>query len=296
MPCAVFADPSSTCCFTANTNHPCQSGTVFFGTASADPATSASALVLTFTLTAGILINVDAFPVQQVSGWSFESDGASKRLRVTRGVGASGLPWVSFSVNVLTVLAVFSAVESVTDSPSFGMQAIALSSTSAPPAACFGPGTLVLCADGVRRDIADLHDTVHVMAVDPRTGGPPTAVAVQVYRLADLTAPSAVAQVAPCVWVTKDHTVSLVGLPRPEDVACPDVCVHGMFSGCSWIAGTLPHFTPEMVLGVFHLVPEDPEHTNFAVVVGQDETCVAELYRSSARTLTTCNMFVKCKK
>jgi hypothetical protein len=50
-----------------------------------------------------------------------------------------------------------------------------------------------------------------------------------------------------------------------------------------------------MVMGVFHLVPEDPEHTNFAVVVGQDDTCVAELYRSSAHTLATCNMFVKCK-
>jgi hypothetical protein len=144
MPCAVFADPPSTCYFTSNTSHPCQSGTVFFGTASADPAASASTLVLTFTLTVGFLINVDAFPVQQVNGWSFESDGVSKRLRVTRGVGASGLPWVSSSVNELTVLAVFSAIELVTDSPSFGMQAVALSSTSAPPAACFGPGTLVL--------------------------------------------------------------------------------------------------------------------------------------------------------
>ncbi len=277
--------------FATNALQNCRSATLYFGTTGTTE--SPVSIDLYVNQTAGATLAFESFPVTAIDSYTFTQSSA--KLTITRGPGATGLAWVSLAFTANIVFAV-TTVASIAD-PSFGMQAIAVSTTSTPPAACFGEGTLVLCEDGQRRDIAHMRGgTARVMAFAPDAiNGPPVPIQVDIYRHTSATQQHRVYEAAPGVWVTKDHAVHMQGRPRPESARAPDVAlVHDKFEGCSWIAGDLPGCQGLHTMnGVYHLVPTDTTFLNHAVVVGTDDTCAAELYRSPVDVLVTMCGFVK---
>ena len=173
-----------------------------------------------------------------------------------------------------------------------GMQVVAFSTSMDPPPACFGAQTLLLCEDGVRRRCSDLGATAVVMAMDPVDGATLCPVPVAVYQGANTKAVTC--PVAEGVWLTGEHVVSIMHRPNPDPMPARTVSVGGPFAGCTWFTRQLPEYATctHVEFALYHLCPLDFErYRDYAVVVGVDNTIVAELYRSPASRLVASHHF-----
>jgi hypothetical protein len=173
-----------------------------------------------------------------------------------------------------------------------GMQVVAFSTSMDPPPACFGAQTLLLCEDGVRRRCSDLGATAVVMAMDPVDGATLCPVPVAVYQGANTKAVTC--PVAEGVWLTGEHVVSIMHRPNADPMPARTVSVGGPFAGCTWFTRQLPEYATctHIEFALYHLGPLDFErYRDYAVVVGVDNTIVAELYRSPASRLVASHHF-----
>jgi hypothetical protein len=171
-----------------------------------------------------------------------------------------------------------------------GVQGIVMSDTPTPPPACFGPDTLVLCGDGVRRRISDLpqQEDVHVVAVHP-DGDTVQVVPVQVVTSKHLNTTEKVCQLAPGMWVTGAHTFAVERDVQPTSTPA---AIHfgSRFKDCARLAQAMPRFHTDrgsIPLNLYHLRPvRFDAHKNFGVIVGQEDApvCVAEFYRTPTGT------------
>ena len=208
--------------------------------------------------------------------------------------------WIQLEFSALTTVDFY---DFLVGRPSFAFQGITVSDHVDPPPACFGVGTLVLCADGTRLDVATMHGTVQLLALpdgkDCDTSDLAAAlepIDVHVYFRDTVTHPEQVAAVAPSVFVSKEHTVCLVGRPAPASLRSTTSwrCMKGPYEGCAWMAKTLPDWSPKWTLsGLYHFVPVDPAHRQYGLIVGEDMSCAAEMFRSDASILTKRLHFVK---
>lgn len=245
-----------------------QSFTVFIGFITAVPESDDSNVI---TLPNYLLTNTVS-SVAVSAEWTISCDAYYAPITITRmgNVTSTGPLWLSFVMSTPTVLS--SVQTSGPAGQTFGLQGIAATTSTTPPGACFGAGTFVLCADGTLRDIATLTSPTSVMAIPPADDDHghdhchTIDVDVDVYFLDTTTRPAMVAQVAPGVFVTKDHSVCIPGRFYDDDDhhRKSHMKFKHQFDNCAWIAGTLPEFddiVKPSCTGLFHLVPTNPLHT-----------------------------------
>lgn len=281
---------------------------VYFGTTS-EPSGPGESHLFFFTGSEGVLdmfCSDDATincPSTGPTEWTVSSRSGVAYLTIVRtgtDTVSTGLLWIVVELSAPNYIDIYQQDAGV-PGKTFGMQGVGISYTADPPPACFGKGTLVLCGDGTKRDVSDLRGRVTLLALPPLDALDdlldlpvlPVKVEVQVY--CRKKSPEQVFEVAPSVFVTKDHTVCLKGRPVPPHLAklTDWHCMGGRFKGCSWIAKALPEFAPVWTTsGVYHFVPTDPIHRQYGLLVGSDCddtcacTCVAEMFRSSPAMLT----------
>ena len=228
--------------------------------------------------------------------WHLSTGIGSNAITIDRAPGPVDPFWFTFQFSNPDYLDVYQYNLDGTPSATFGMQGVAVSSAFLPPPACFGAGTLVLCGDGTRKNVADLPPRVQVLAlpndIDWAEDGTPlplVPIDVDVYFRSTVVHPEQVATIAPSVHVSKEHTVCMMGRPSPATLKHTTSwhCMGGPFKDCAWMAKTLPGFDPQWTLtGLYHFVPVDRAHREYGLVVGEDNTCVAEMFRSDVSVLT----------
>ena len=227
-------------------------------------------------------------------GWVLAKNTGTGALVVScSNTSINPLCWVSFATSAPTYMRIYTTSTTAPEAIPVGIQAMALSRTPSAPSACFGPFTLVVRANGSRLPIHSFVGPVDVRAVDADTKQA-RVITVRAYFRETVVYPVYFAQVAPHVWVTKDHTVRIPGVVRKGDTRRPDPEV--VLDDCTWIAQDMVDgrlFEP-CFQGVYHLVPTDPRHRGCLVEVGAAEGVLAEVYRSDARVLEALNGFQEC--
>lgn len=286
-----------------------QSGILFFGATDAAvfPTTSTFLfLVAFFDSSSQSQLPMNYFTPLYQGSWFFapSSVGAGQALGVSVGVlDTPRIAWVQFTASAPVYLTVSTVRMEASTTNLWGLQGVALSSTSTPPDACFGQGTLVLCSSNRDRDddgdggvttelkrIEDLSGIVQVVAIGP-DGVSREVVPAYILKKVSVCKAVSVCTVAPGVVVTGDHSVALPGLhARPAWETVPEVEFGGPYQGKTWMAHTLPGWSPQPRLEpVYHVVPVDsPMHRLFGIVVGQEAKgegeelpVLAEFFRSS---------------
>lgn len=205
--------------------------------------------------------------------------------------------WVVFESATASIGAVSLVSRTMSSAPILiTPQAIAFTNNT-PPLTCFGAETLILCADGVRRRIADLTSGVKIVAVKP--GGCQHVLPAEIYKQLGSNPLEQVYDVAPGVQLTGNHMLLVKGdasTLRASNWACEDCSVIGTYNSCPkcvaenvTVTGysnvlmrdsTLPHHFAKDI----YQIGLGSAYYNNAVVIGKDDTYLAETLRSEADT------------
>jgi hypothetical protein len=251
------------------------------------PAGSSFFVTLNFFKNNTVPIAVPLISSTSSGNWTLESSTSTTLKLTYDGNPLNSLPWIQILYN--SAWTAYSST--VTGSTDIGYQVIATGGT-APAAACFGPRTLVLCEDMVRREVHSLGAGARVVALHPVTCAQEVVDVDVFWRPAKVTT---VLQVAPGAWVTPDHVVGIKGKRNPVPLPDKACTVGGPFADCCWFAEDVEGCSEEEVLDVYHLCPVDFEkHRDHAVVIGAEEdiTVVAELYRSFKARIMKSHKFI----
>lgn len=168
---------------------------------------------------------------------------------------------------------------------------------SIPPLSCFGAETLVLCADGLRRKLSELHSGVDLVTV--AADGSKHTTSAQILKLQHANPVERVYDVAPGVQLTYNHML-LVKESTPvapllaSEWACEACSANKHYFSCPKCLETnvvvkgysnilmrdsnLPHHFSDDI----YQIKLHEDYYSHAVVLGSDDTYLAETLRSEA--------------